>query len=372
MSARRLTFVILGAATAATPAFAQVPDLLNALDAGGRAMGMGGSLYPTSSDTLSSFYNPAGLGYINQSTVGVAVRNLPRSRTTASGDFNNPTLDTSGTSGNREVTHFGFVFPFAKGGVGLTYTVGGFVDDFRSGNVTIGGDPVSNYAERIRAKTEFFTLSYGTASRDQSFSWGAGVQLVQASIADQLAGSVNGVPLSGTDPATTTGLAGIVGVQFNPNGGKMSWGASYRSEVNLSDNNSTSLLMDKVPARLMGGVAYRQDGLRGGKDFLLYGAQISHFFSTNNGSQNFNRTEQTTGGFGLEYNYDLGGARVPVRIGYHFVPSGGFGYGDRNTITFGIGYRPPSERYSIDFNLGRPQHGGFDLGLSLSYKLGSK
>jgi hypothetical protein len=371
MSARRLSFVILGAATVATPAYAQVPDLLNALDAGGRAMGMGGSLYPTSSDTLSSYYNPAGLGYISESTVGIAYRNLPRSRTTASGDFNDPTLDTSGTSGSREITHFGFVLPFAKGGLGLSYTVGGFIDDFRTGDITIGGDPVSNYAERIRAKTEFFTLAYGNASRDQTFSWGAGIQLVQASLADQLAGTVNGVPLSGTSPATTNGIAGIVGVQFNPRGSKMSWGVSYRSEVNLSDNDSTTFLMDKVPARLMGGVAFRQDGMRGGKDFLVYGAQISHFFSADNDSQNFMRQEQTTGGVGLEYNHDRGGARIPIRVGYNFAPSGGPGFGDRNAITFGIGYRPPSERFSIDLNFAKPQHGGFDLGLSLSYKLGS-
>jgi hypothetical protein len=312
------------------------------------------------------------LGYVSESAVGIVARNLPRSSTTASGDFNSPTLETTGKSGNREITHFGFNIPFAKGALGLTYTVGGFIDDFRTGNVTIGGDPVSNYAERIRAKTEFFTLAYGTSSRDQSFSWGAGVQFVQAALADQLAGTVNNVPLSGTDLATTNGLAGIIGVQFNPKGGKMSWGLSYRSEVNLSDNDSTTFLMDKIPARLMGGVAFRQDGLRGGKDFLVYGAELSHFFASQNGSQNFSRKEQTTAGFGFEYNHERGGARIPLRVGFNFVPGAGPGFGDRNAITFGIGYRPANERFSIDLNLARPQHGGFDLGLSLNYKLGSK
>lgn len=372
MSARRLSFVILGAATVATPAFAQVPDLLNALDAGGRAMGVGGSLYPTSSDTLSSYYNPAGLGYMNTSTVGVVFRNLPRSRTTANGDFNDPTLDSSGTSGNKEITHFGFVVPFARGGLGLSYTVGGFVDDFRTGNVTIGGDPVTNYAERIRSKTEFFTLAYGTASKDQTFSWGLGVSFVQQSTADELTGSVNGTELSGTPAATTNGIAGTIGFQFNPRGSNMSWGVSYRSEVNLSNNDSTSFLLDKVPARLMGGVAFRQDGVRGGRDFIVYGVDIAHYFTVNNEGQNFQRKAQTTGGFGFEYNYEMGGARIPFRLGYNFVQAGGFGYGDRSALTFGLGYRPNNGDYTVDLNMGSAQHGGFDLGIGLSYKLGNK
>ncbi|HWA82288.1 MAG TPA: hypothetical protein VG820_02565, partial [Fimbriimonadaceae bacterium] len=176
----------------------------------------------------------------------------------------------------------------------------------------------------------------------------------------------------GTPTATTHGLAGLIGVQFNPKGSNMSWGASYRTETTLSSNDSTSLLMNKVPARLMGGVALRQDGLRHGKDFLLYGVDVAHYFSANNPGQNFNRKAQTTAGAGFEYNYDLGGARVPIRFGYNFVPTGGDGFGDRNAITFGIGYRPNNGDYTIDFNLASPSHGGFDFGLSLSYKLGNK
>lgn len=372
MSARRLPFVILGAATMASPALAQVPDLLNALDAGGRAMGLGGALYPTGSDTLASYYNPAGLGYISQTTVGVVMRNLPKSRTTATGDFNNPSLSSAGIAGSREITHFGVVMPFAKGGLGLSYTIGGYLEDLRQGNVTIGGTDVQNYAERIFSKTEYFSLGYGTASRDQSFSWGIAAQFVQESLADELTGTVNGSPLSGTANATTHGLAGLVGFQFNPKGSNMSWGVSYRTPVTLSSNDSTSLLMNKIPARLMGGLALRQDGLRHGKDFLLYGAQVSHFFSANNPGQNFNRKAQTTAGAGFEYNYDMGGARVPIRFGYNFVPSGGDGFGDRNALTFGLGFRPNNGNYTLDLNLASPSHGGFDLGLSLSYKLGSK
>src|ERR1044072_8911269 len=222
MSARRLSFVILGAATMATPTFAQVPDLLNALDAGGRAMGTGGALNPTSSDTLSTYYNPAGLGYLTNRTVGLSFRNMPKSTTTANGDFNDPILSSSGGSGNKEISHFGFVMPFAKGGLGIAYTVGGFIDDFRTGNVTIGGDPVSNYAERVRSKTEFFSVGYGTSSRDQTFSWGLAFNFVQQTTADELTGTVNGTPLSGTSSATTSGIAARLGVQFNPRASNLS------------------------------------------------------------------------------------------------------------------------------------------------------
>jgi len=281
-------------------------------------------------------------------------------------------LVSKGLSGTRELTHVGVVFPFAKGGLGVSYTVGGFIEDFRQGNVTIGGNSVSNYAELIRSKTEYFSLGYGHSSKDQTFSWGLGVQFIQESLEDQLAGTVNGSPLSGTPPGTNNGIAGIVGVQFNPKGSNMSWGFSYRSEANLSNNNTTSLLVDKIPARLMGGVALRQDGLRGGKDFLLYGAQVGHFFSANNPGQDFQRKAQTTAGVGLEYSYAMSGARIPFRIGYDYVPGGGTDYGSRNSFTFGLGYRPSSGDYTVDLNMARPQHGGFDLGLSLSYKLGSK
>ncbi len=372
MSARKLSYVVLGVASIVTPVLAQVPDLMNSLDAGGRAMGMGGSLYSSGSDTLSSYYNPAGLGYVRETTVGAVYRNLPKSTTTASGQLNDPVLSTTSQSGGREITHFGAIFPMAGGGLGLSYTVGGFIDDFRSGNVSIGGDPVDNYAERIRLKQDFFSLAYGHSSSDATFSYGFGLMYAQQSLRDQRAGSVNGGSLAADVSGTTGGLGGIIGVQFNPRGTNMSYGLSYRSEINLSNNEGTSLLADKIPARLKGGLAMRQDGIRGGKDFVLYGFDVTHFFKVNNGSDLFNRKDQTTFGLGAEYNYSLGTSRVPIRLGYEFIPAGGIGFGDRNNLTFGIGYRPQGNDFTLDLNFGKPQHGGFDLGLSLTYKLGSK
>ncbi|KXK14322.1 MAG: hypothetical protein UZ18_ATM001001770 [Armatimonadetes bacterium OLB18] len=51
-------------------ALGQVPDVVDALDAGGRAMGLGGAIYQTGADTVSTALNPAGLGFVNRPTVG--------------------------------------------------------------------------------------------------------------------------------------------------------------------------------------------------------------------------------------------------------------------------------------------------------------
>ncbi|MFI5386943.1 MAG: hypothetical protein ACHQ50_12585, partial [Fimbriimonadales bacterium] len=91
-----------------------------------------------------------------------------------------------------------------------------------------------------------------------------------------------------------------------------------------------------------------------------------------NGGQDFQRSAQTTAGAGFEYNYQMSGARIPIRMGYNFIQGGGTGYGDRNALTFGLGYRPTNSDYTIDLNFASPQHGGFDLGISLSCKLGNK
>jgi len=150
----------------------------------------------------------------------------------------------------------------------------------------------------------------------------------------------------------------------------VSFGLSYRSEVNLSNNSDTQGLYDKIPARLLAGVAFRQDGMRGGRDFIVYGAQIQHFFSGGS-SQVFDRNPQTTLGLGLEYNFQTTGFRIPLRLGYNIVPSGGDDYGSRNGFGFGFGYRPLDNRYSLDFNFVAPEKGGYDMGISLNYRFGN-
>jgi hypothetical protein len=101
----------------------------------------------------------------------------------------------------------------------------------------------------------------------------------------------------------------------------------------------------------------------------VYGLQLQHFFAGES-SQVFDRENQATMGFGLEYNYQTQGFRIPVRLGYQLVPGGGEDFGPRNSFTFGFGYRPNNNRYGIDLNFAAPEKGGYDIGISLNYRLG--
>lgn len=339
-------------------------------------MGVGGSLYGTSADTLSGFYNPAGLGYINQGQIGLTYRNLPKSSTTASDEFGDLDLDSKGRRGENALSHLGLAYPLnegKRGTIGVSYNIGGYINDNRTNaGVLVGGNPVNFYGERVRAQSDYFTVAYGKANASQNFSWGVGLQYVQQRIANrvQLVDSGNNILLDSDVDDTGNGVGIIIGAQFIPKGNpNVSFGFSYRSEIDLNGNSDTASLYDKIPARFLGGVAYRQDGLRGGKDFIVYGLQLQHFFSGGS-SQVFDRNAQSTLGFGLEYSYQTQGFRIPLRIGYNVVPGGGDDYGSRNGFAFGIGYRPNDSRFGVDFNFVSPEKGGYDLGISLNYRFG--
>jgi hypothetical protein len=361
---------------------AQIPDLLNTLDAGGRSMGMGGSLGVAGADTLSSYLNPAGLAYLDGRRVGITYRNLPSSSTTISGQLDDPNLSTRGERGSNNIAHVGFAVPMSdvlrgvSGTLGIAYTVGGFIDDTTTGTVAIGGFTGRNYVETTEAKSEYFTISYGRANASQSFAWGVGLVVLSQGVSyrqryDLFDGSTSlGTQDTGQLDSRGTGLGVLVGAQYIPPGNpNLSLGASYRSEINLSGNSETAAYLDKIPARLMLGAAYRRDALRGGEDFAVLGAQLAHYFKASNGSV-FDRKEQTTFGIGLEYNYRLGPGWLPVRVGYQAIPGGGTGYGSRNTFNYGIGYRPENSPYTIDLNWGSPQGSGADFSIAVSYKFG--
>jgi hypothetical protein len=340
-------------------------------------MGAGGAFYPTSSDTLSNYYNPAGLGYMSKGQLGVTYRNLPKSKTKASNEFDDLTLDTNGQRGGMAFTHFGVAFPFdegKRGTLGLSYTIGGYIDDSRTNDgVLVGGVPVNEYREKLRAKSEYFSIGYGKSSAAQDFSWGVGLQFVRQHIADDviLVDSGNNVLLDANNSDTGSGIGFLVGLQFVPKGNSnMSIGLSYRSEINLTGNEDTKSIYDKIPARLMGGIALRQDGLRGGRDFIVYGAQVQHFFEGESSSV-FDRSAQTAFGLGLEYNYQFSGYRIPIRFGFNIVPAGGDGFDSRNGFTFGFGFRPLDNRYGIDVNFATQSSGGYDMGINLNYRFGN-
>ncbi|HVL40407.1 MAG TPA: hypothetical protein VM328_13540 [Fimbriimonadaceae bacterium] len=373
-TARKL---VIGAALASpAAALGQVPDLLNALDAGGRAMGMGGAGYQTDSSTLSGYYNPAGLGYLDAPAAGVVFRNLPTSRTVVTGDFSNLRLDSRADTGARYLTHVGYAFPMRQGGaLGVSLTTGGFVRDERLGNnLPDGALTVRNYRELSRVRNDFLAVSYGRANADSAMTWGVSLLYAMSHVvntqAGQLVDSSNNVvgTLSARNDEQGHGFGLLVGIQLSPrNQPNTSFGLSYRTEIDLTGNENTASLYDKIPARLAAGLAHRRDGLRGGRDYLLVAADVQHFFEGGS-SPLFDRDAQTVAGIGAEYNYHAAWGRLPVRLGYAFVPSGGRGYGSRNAFTYGIGYRPPGSDLALDLNFASPEGGSSDMSLSLSYR----
>lgn len=378
MNARKLTTLTIGVAVFSGTVQAQVPDLLNAFDAGGRALGAGGALYGTSADTLSTFYNPAGLGYITKPVIGATYRNLPSSKTHLTGDASNPRTDTTSFRGNSTVAHLGYVYPLGEDGkrgvLGFSYNIGGYLRDRSTGTLSLGGPDTVTRDERLEAKADYYTIAYGKASGDQSMSYGFGLTFLQQHVSDKVNEDFsNGDPSQSTDNSEVgTGVGLLIGAQFNPRSQpNLSWGVSYRSQINLSGNSDTSGIYDRVPARLLAGVAYRQDGLRGGRDFAVFGAQIQHFFSATSGAT-LDRDAQTVAGFGMEYNYTMNGFRIPLRVGYNVVPGGGDLFGSRNSFTFGFGFRPNNSDYTLDLNFASPEKGGYDMSLGMSYRFGGK
>lgn len=355
-------------------AHAQVADLVTAFDAGSRTLAFGGTDHMTGADTLASVYNPAGLGYLSQRQIGLAVRNFPQSKTVVTGDLvpsGAERLSSTGDTGPRGLSHVGFVLPLgnegARGAVGIALTTGGQMRDERVAGtgLTEGGVSASNYAQLLKNRTDFVTVGYGKSANEGGFSWGA--SLVYAR--NNTVNNRSGVPSGATQyEELSSGWGGILGLMFvprsNPN---VSFGLSYRSQISLKANSGNILLYDKIPARLAGGVTVRKDGFRGGKDYMVIGAEVQHYFDGGDGVF-FDRDPQTVFGVGLEYNYSHSSVRIPVRIGYNFVQAGGFAYGSRNAFTYGIGFRPNNSDWGLDLSFGKPTGGGSDVGLSLSYR----
>ncbi len=349
---------------------------MNALDAGGRAMGVGSSTQATDSNTLSGYYNPAGLAYITGPTLSAAFRNLPQSNNVVTGKFKDPDFSTEREVGPRRLTHIGYATPMGGGTIGVSYTMGGFIKDFRAGNnLTDSSLIIRNFTETLQAQTDFFTLAYGKRSGNSNF--GFGLMIANQYISDQARWDTfdtNNTQLGTTNVSNSgnsTGIGAIVGLQM-PTGhdGKTVMGISVRTPIKLSKNSQTDPYMNKVPGRASFGLASRADNLRGGKDFAVYGAQLDYFFGADK-EGSFARKDVLGGGIGFEYNMHRYNARIPIRFGYAFVPKGGDTTISRNTFTFGLGYRPEASNYALDLNFGIPSGGGgLDMGVGFTYKLG--
>ncbi len=357
-------------------ACAQVPDLVAAFDAGGRAMGMGGVTYITGSDTLSGYYNPAGLGFITRATLGLTIRNLPESTTVVTGDIG-PTgqqrLNTEGEKGPTGLSHAGLAFPLqgrnggTNGTIAVTLTKGGVIRDSRVAGPGLveGGLGAGAYNQLLKINTDFVNVSYGRMDGEGTFNWGFGLVYAmnrQSNFRSAPSGVTN-------FDETANGLGFQAGLLLSPKSShNTSFGVSFRSPIKLRGGNNT-LIYPTIPGRIAAGLAFRQDGLRGGRDYAVYGVELQHFFGGSN-SQYVDRQNQSVLGVGVEYNYASGGSRIPVRLGYSFAQAGGDFFGSRNSLTFGLGYRPSSNNWALDLNWGRPQGGGSDLSLNLTYKFG--
>jgi hypothetical protein len=355
---------------------AQVPDLLNAFDAGGRSMGMAGALNGTEPSTLSTYYNPASLAFIRSCETSVTFRNLPGSNTSVSGSNTSPIYSTRETTGAFGLTHIGFAVPTSdfikhgQGTFGISYTVGGYIDDLMSGptaGFSYNGLNIQNYQLQREARADYISLGYGVANKSQTASLGLGVTYVD----QQIQYNETGTDSTGTFTPTSIDYTGhgvgfLVGGQVIP--AKMpnvSIGTSLRSPISMSSSGYGDVY-DRVPARYLLAASYRKDNFAGGEDFLLLGAQFQYFFDGQE-SLAFDRNDQTDVGFGAEYDHTFSSIRIPIRVGYDAVSAGGIGFENANAVTYGFGIHPVDNRFSIDFNWASPEHGGMDFGVNATY-----
>lgn len=358
-------------------ASAQVPDLLNALDAGGRAMGVGGASRATDSTTQSALDNPAGLAFIGEPTASISFRNLPKTNVAASGNFNDRTSSTDETGGRTALSHVGYATPYAGGTLGFSYTIGGHVDAHTTGvNLPNNALFVRNLEETMRGQTDFFTVSYGK----QQGALNVGIGLVVANQYTKFSqsyllfdGGNNQVGSSNTTASDNGMGVGIVaGVQgYMGADSRTAWGFSVRTPIDLNGNGETSSIYDKIPGKASLGVGGQLSQFSRGDDFLVWLAQVDYYFG---GDEDvlFSRKNYATYGLGFEYNMHRYNARIPIRLGLSILPSGGNGFDSRDAFTFGLGYRPNGQPYSIDLNFARAfESGKMDIGLGITFKPGN-
>lgn len=355
-------------------AYAQVPDLLTALDTGGRAMGIGGATRVTDATTHSILDNPAGLAYISEPTTSITFRNLPRSSTLASGDFNNRDTSTSERSGRTALAHAGYATPYKGGTLGVSYSIGGHVNNEATGNnLANGGLTVQNLSEESRAQTDFFTISYGRPM-GASMNVGVGIVLANQYVKfDQSYLLFNGNTLVGNTDINASsngyGVGIVAGVQgFLDSENNTQYGISVRTPINLTSNGETEAIYDVIPGKLSFGAAGRVKGVGSGSEFMVWAAEVDYYFGGKSNAR-FSRDNTFAYGLGVEYNFNRFNARIPVRLGYQVIPSGGDGFSSRDALTFGLGYRPIGKPYSFDLNFARSTDTGkFDIGLGFVYK----
>lgn len=334
-------------------AFGDVADLFTAFEMGGRSLGMGGALYSNSTDVSSTYWNPAGLAGITESRFEFNFRNKPDGNSSLTGRYDDPERDTRMVFGGSSVSFGGFVIPLRGGTLGISYALGGYTRDRGFGNnLTNPDDPGQTITknELLRSNIDFFTIAYGKG--DGRVNYGAGIVVAHQAISsrvlttDQNNNVLEDVDVSGSG----WGVGGIVGVQFMPrHQSNVQFGFSYRSEIRLHGLGDVRDYVSAVPARLQGGVAWRVDNLRGGRDYLIGGVDAMYFFPAN-GGKILKRDGQISGGIGFEYNWAHNFGYLPVRLGFRISDAGGDNFSSRDVFTFGVGYRPRNDEFTVDLS----------------------
>ncbi|MBX3110484.1 MAG: hypothetical protein KF857_00620 [Fimbriimonadaceae bacterium] len=378
MSARkqRLGWTLV-ATVCGVAAHAQVPDLLNAFDAGGRAMALGGGSAVTDSDTRSALNNPATLAYVREPMFRFDVRNLPDSTVNVTGSFVNRTNTTDPGLGKNAITHLGYVTPYKDGTFGVSFTRTGYIKNRTTGdNLTNGSLTVRNLVEVTEATTDMFTFSYGRPSGRYNIGYGLVLanQYVNGSQRYSLfdSGNNNVGTVDSSASGNSYGVGAVFGIQSRPQADEnYTWGASVRTPISLTGNSDTKDYLGRLPGKLSFGAAGRHD-LPGRQDFFAWALGTDYYFGGDTSGIIERRNNWGFGG-GVEYNLFKFNARIPLRIGYAYIPNGGTGFSDRNAFTLGIGYRPDSSPFSVDLSVAKVTgtgSGPYDLALGVTYKPG--
>ena len=376
LNARKLLAIGLMAFTGSVSA--QIPDLMTALDTGGRAMGLGGGTYVTDANTWSINANPAGLGYIRTTTFSMAYRNLPNSVNSVSGDFADPIFDTSLTGGANALTHLGYAAPLGNGTIGISYTRAGFIHDLRSGTGLADGTlTIRNYSELMKAQTDLFTISWGRTLGNGTTNVGFGLVVANQYVKNDLAydiydGNTFIDSVLAENTGNSTGIGAVAGIQFSPGGSSnSSIGLSVQTPIELTGSSDIDPYYSRIPGRASVGFAVRTDSANS-LNYVLYGLQANYFFGGDS-TGILSRKDHTTFGGGFEYMMHRWGAQIPIRFGVSIVSGGGSGFSNRNTVNFGLGYRPIGGDYLVDLSLAKPVDGNrIDLALSITILTGGK
>lgn len=365
----------LAALGAACPwvAFAQAPDILSALDAGSRALGMGGSTSVTDITPHAALSNPAGLGYISDPTLTVSFRNLPDSSSRLTGSLIDPSFNTSQRYGRTAFTHIGYALPLKKGALGFSYSLGGYRLENRTGGALAmgGGQTAVDYESFTKSQTDFFTVSYGEAKAAGSFGFGF-VVANQSINTSESYDVYSGIVLSGNVSRKAQGVSqgiGLVAGWQGAAGADGMIGASIRTPISLRGSNEATDAYGRIPGRASLGYAGRRTLKAADGDYLTYGLQLDYHFGGEK-SGILARKDALGYGLGVEYSLVRAGSRWPIRLGWQSLDAMGPGVSDRSGFSYGLGWRPENSRLGLDLNFYKDRKGGAsDASLGITYRL---